>query len=459
MKLRRILSSIIIICISLSMLSACNDSEDESSRWENEEEDAVFATETKTATLVELASTGEIPYDYFCLGMWDYNLFNSYAYGNYADYFETELFPYYYNDKFGFADAEGNRVISERYDQVNFFSENKAFVKEGDNWKVIDTTGKELLTVPSEYNCNNIFFQNGKAIIPAFIPVDLGASLDTSLTYLIIYDNLQTQVIRKAACYNDSNSDVKVFNMPDFSGVLYFRTEYNSKYNHIYTLYDLSGNEIWSVSIAMPARYVEEIDTISGALFDSLGDKGQFVLEGIRPIDTFVAKNGYMNVVNENEKWGLLDLSTGQLAIPCNYDFVGPCSEGLVPVCSYGKWGYLDVNGNTVIEQTFTYTGEFCGNRAFALAEDGSPVVINKNGKVVSTYDITWASDMNQVFPYSEETGISVIVHGDKFGLSYENFSVITTTGNTLLSMNGCKGFYISNKYLFIDGCMYEIRV
>ncbi|MBQ8164667.1 MAG: WG repeat-containing protein [Clostridia bacterium] len=456
MKRKKIVLIGFILIMTFSILTSCGESDFDNSINDKETSDVEsldkhqddsdaesFDMNDKTVTLVELSSKGEIPYEYFNGGFFSYKTFNSYRYGNYADYFDTELFPYLYNSKYGFSDAEGNVVISERYDWVNLFSENKAFVRIDTTWKIIDLKGNELFTVPSGYDCNDALFQNGKAII---------TDCSNDLSILIIDENMRTKEIKKDG---GNRLQAKAVNTPEFSGVFVYRlmsySDSNSlngyRYDYIYTLYDTVGNEIWSVT-------VPDNNAISDKLFDSLGNS-LIISQKIDVIDTFIVRNSYLNVVNENGKWGLLDIKTGEIVIACNYDFVGPCSEGVVPVCRYGKWGYVDVNGNDVISPSFSFTGEFTGNRAFAISTENKPVVIDRTGKIIEEYDTSLDSVMNQFFPFSAETGISVIVRGRG---SYEySFTFITSTGQTLLNVNDCRIMYLSNKYIFVDGKMYKI--
>lgn len=467
MKKKRLLSAIVAIVMVFCTLTACGNSATTTPDQPNGEEN--IASENKSSkgknkdvALLELSSTGEIPYEYFRCSM-----YNSYDYGDYANYFKTELFPFYYNSKYGFADAQGNIVIKEKYSDVNFFSEDKAFVEENGIWKVIDTKGNELFTVPSEYSCSNVFFKNGKAIIAQKIKFDPARHpYDDNLSVLVIDENMQIKEFKKDG---GKQLEAKIINTPEFSGVLtYHLLSYpdetestNYRYEYIYTLYNTSGEKVWGVTISSKNRSSEwsnDSYKISDKLFSSLGSPYTFEHEYITPLHTFIAKDGYMNVVNENKKWGLLDLKSGNLVIDYNYDFMGGYSDKVIPVCSYGKWGYVDIKGNSVISPTFNYTGQFANGRAFVITSDNKQAVIDKKGNIISEYNISWDRDFNQVFPFSEETGISVIVQGKKESGCFGSVTIVTSTGQTLLSKTRCKTIYVSNNYIFFDGTMYEIQ-
>jgi len=50
-----------------------------------------------------------------------------------------------------------------------------------------------------------------------------------------------------------------------------------------------------------------------------------------------------------NFKYGYKDKKTGEIVIPCNYDYAEKFSEGLALVRLNGKWGYIDETGTEVV--------------------------------------------------------------------------------------------------------------
>src|SRR5688572_3761124 len=48
-------------------------------------------------------------------------------------------------------------------------------------------------------------------------------------------------------------------------------------------------------------------------------------------------------------RWGYIN-TAGELVIEARYDDAGPFSEGLASVNKRGKWGFIDQNGNEIIE-------------------------------------------------------------------------------------------------------------
>ena len=67
-------------------------------------------------------------------------------------------------------------------------------------------------------------------------------------------------------------------------------------------------------------------------------------------------------------KWGLVD-QTGAEIIPCKYENIGSCIDGLMCVMLNGKWGYIDKDSNEIIPCIYDY--------AWAFSEGFAKVVLN----------------------------------------------------------------------------------
>lgn len=80
-------------------------------------------------------------------------------------------------------------------------------------------------------------------------------------------------------------------------------------------------------------------------------------------------------------KWGCID-ETGKMIIEQKYDFVAPCSEGIIRFVVAGKHGYMDKTGKVVIEPKFDVAWEF--HNGLARVEiDGKQGYINSTGAFV----------------------------------------------------------------------------
>lgn len=97
---------------------------------------------------------------------------------------------------------------------------------------------------------------------------------------------------------------------------------------------------------------------------------------------------------DENKKYGFIDNMGNIIAQPI-YDYTyytayasigsnSGFSEGLACVCKDGKWGYIDREGNEVIEFKYSYARNFYGGLAVvSLEEGGKKGYINKSGELV----------------------------------------------------------------------------
>jgi hypothetical protein len=69
-------------------------------------------------------------------------------------------------------------------------------------------------------------------------------------------------------------------------------------------------------------------------------------------------------------------------AIPGLWEGCGKMSEGRVAVRFAGKWGYVDVRGQVVIERKFDKAGDFVGGLAPVTLGEGRCGYIDKSGKL-----------------------------------------------------------------------------
>ena len=68
-------------------------------------------------------------------------------------------------------------------------------------------------------------------------------------------------------------------------------------------------------------------------------------------------------------KAGLVD-SHGSIRLPCDFDDLGFCSEGLVPACRDRQWGFLNLGGNWAIPPQFAEARPFSGGMAAVRQND-----------------------------------------------------------------------------------------
>lgn len=457
--MKRAIALIISLVLTVSCFVGCSDNQKTATGDNGEGDmsgmvempDDTSGTTLNPPVLEEISNTGDIPYRYF-----RESVYNSNFYGNYSEYFEDELFLYCYNDKYGYADEKGNVLIKEQYDEAGAFSENKAFVKKDGVWSVIDTTGKTLYTL-SDYVDNvycewdSTLFQNGLAVMAEKVPVDYR---HYDLKLFVLTSDFKTSVVDIDA---EFNVEARVINTPEFAGVLtYYLTSKSDAssdtgytYTDIYTLYDTSGNVVWTVSDANQSVS----DKYNAGSKHSYGENSTFHL------NPFSVREGYINVPNADGQWGLLNIKNKEFLIECSYEYVGGVSEGLIPISNYGKWGYIDLDGTVQIQPTYSYATDFGNGRAFVITADNSPAIIDVNGEIVAEYSLNWPKSNYRIFRPSAKSDITVITYGNRaYSGGAKDIYVLDNYGNLLVSRTDCSVLYVSDTFVFVDQTdMYAI--
>lgn len=90
---------------------------------------------------------------------------------------------------------------------------------------------------------------------------------------------------------------------------------------------------------------------------------------------------GLAGVQSYNDKWGFID-EQGNEVIETKFDKVTPFSEGLAMVRIGYKYTYIDQTGKLLFSTEFSYATEFKGGRALVDGKN-SYLIVNSNGEVV----------------------------------------------------------------------------
>lgn len=431
---------LLMFVVLLTSLSACGKNSEENGKasYQTNKLDVYSENDEKEATLIEIKSTGEIDYSFFVqrgiVGCEDVN----------------DLFPFKYKNKVGYADANGNIVIESKYDSASYFCDEKAFVETADGIiEIIDMTGKTLYSFGDdfewEYLTGNRYangFSDGFSEVYDFYDNTLILSYfdirKGEIIIHVIYDNNDKIEVEKHIISNvpyQYSTSASAICTDSFKGVV-LRTwgveigkdTYNA------TIYDISGEII--------AEYSRDnVNQTLHTAFDKF-DKAPSIY----------IKDDYINIMNDDSLWGIMNLKTKEMLVDCKYDYIGKTNENCIPVCSYGKWGAINKRGETTIAFEYDYIGNFSNNKAFAVKNGIECYIINQNGDIEYTYTNTnfLTGRYHNYLPYdfSEKTGIAMVKNEDYYYL-------ITNTGKTLLQDN--KKPFVSDKYVFTNGKMYEI--
>ncbi len=270
-------------------------------------------------------------------------------------------------------------VIDYRYssESTELFNEGLLPVCVDGKWGFIDTAGK--LAIPLKYDRADHFSmglacveQNGKLFY-----IDAAGIASISLEY------------DDAGSFADGLASVKKddkYGFIDITGKLVIECIYEEvgepsenliavKKDGKYGFIDYKGNNV----IPFEYDYADKFSTgvayvtkdYSGKL---IGTDGSIIYEN-------VFSNIYDGIamIEENGKWGFVD-NEGNIVIECVWDDVEFPSEGLVGVCKDGKWGFADYSGTLVIDTTWDYIWPFSNGMAKVANARANGYGIDKYG-------------------------------------------------------------------------------
>ena len=147
-------------------------------------------------------------------------------------------------------------------------------------------------------------------------------------------------------------------------------------------LINRSGDEI------LPCKYKQlnllgedRIAVKKGSRWAMMDYNGNEITPFIYRYLTGAFHEGLLAVVAEDERWGFINSSGGQV-IECEYDCVRDFSEGLAAVKKNGKWGYVSLTGDIVIPFLYDFAYDFNDGLAPIRVNDRWGYV-DKSGKVI----------------------------------------------------------------------------
>lgn len=448
---------ILLLTLSCFALSSCGTVSSPNSSLENSASDfsnTESDTERHDVSLTEISSKGPISYESFLSqGLY------------YTDTYGDLIVPFYYNSKDGYADQEGNPVIENLNSGLYYnFSEGFAFSSHGD---VIDQSGKVVFTLPD--GAKGDHFKDGTAITLKKEHVEGSNYIYDYNVYIGLLDanmNFEENKIVLPEGMSIGQDLWYPINEDGYQGAL---GTFGSKTTNLQIgIVNASGKMVASFdaeSAYKTAKAAFSFVNISQSITHSTA-------VGLADADLtkmIFFKNGYVNVMNENNQWGLLNLKTEQMAIDYAYDYVGAYSDGLIPVCKYGSWGAINIDGQEIIPcKSFQYISAFVNDRALAISEDGSICVIDKTGQVVSTVDVSVGKSTLGGFEesffytdFTETTHLACIY-------LHEKAYIISDAGEVLAYANtkSYRGMpeeflYMNNDYLILcsnEVCVYKIN-
>ncbi len=267
----------------------------------------------------------------------------------------------------GFIDKSGELVIPCRFETTRGFGEERlAPVKLDGLWGYIDKRGK--LVIPCTYTQAEAFGENGLAAI----------RVDEKYGYIDENGRQVIEPIYTAAGSFDENNRaiVKAFGQ---WGMINKRGEFV-----INPQFDSLG-EFSPVGLALVQK---------DGLFGYIDRDGKYVIPPTFPHANAFAANGLAAVCTE--LYGLYGYinTAGKMVIPPAFDQAMPFAlNGLAAVAvndplpgatTAFRWGYIDEDGELVIDMTFTYASDFVAGLAAVRDEDGFHYINDKGERMFS---------------------------------------------------------------------------
>jgi len=236
------------------------------------------------------------------------------------------LAPVEVDGKYGYISENGNIIIEPQYDAVGVFAEGVAPVVIDGKIGFIDKTGTVVIEPQ---------FEDIEGFSEGLIAVELNNEWG--------FINNKGEMVIEPQFENIGDNGFS----EGLAAVSVYSEEYGCKYGFI----DKTGYMV------ITPRYDYASEFSNGVAYVRVGDKA-----------------GLINIQND-------------FVIELNYIDVGIFNEGVVPVCyseelPCDEWGYIDKEGNCVIEAKFDFAGEFSDGLAVA-GHNGKKGLINKYGEFV----------------------------------------------------------------------------
>ena len=264
------------------------------------------------------------------------------------------------NGKQGICDEKGKILIDTVYDQITFGGVYLNVLENGTS-KVIDLQGNEvtdgyIAKMPTKDGEHSIVYDNSEDAIYKIIDNNGNVVIDKSYTYIEELDNNYYIV----ANYNNNG-------IIDLSGKSLVELRYNS-------IFKLDNTDLIQANIS-------STNTIS------LINKDMKIVATMDEAEIQI-ENNYIRLYSETED-RYFDYSgnekTAQEIFPNNTLFAKKLNE---------KWGFVDKDGNLVVQNTYDMVTEFNEYGFAGIRLDGKWGVINSNGEVIQEpiYELESAS-------------------------------------------------------------------
>lgn len=308
-------------------------------------------------------------------------------------------------------------MITPQYEDADSFNEGLAAVKKDGKWGYIDETGKTV--IPFEYDYA-FPFSEGLAVVCT-------QGIDSIKNANVSYDDLP--------------NDAYFWHIIDKNGNDKLLTYYNDIFGEhretpIFTLSVIFDPSTYSTTPIYHNGYLNMYGYVNnesgyGMVFDNSGKYIEVNNAVINEYDTIHASMTF----NENlwtaysyfdyqafylDENGNIILTIGDMNNPVNQ--IRPFNQGLAPYCvgtyDNGSWGFIDKNGNTVINPQYTNFYAKGASSTYEVFNDNIASVENKNGLwggIDKTGKTVIAFEYENLLPFCE--GLAVAQKNGKYGV------------------------------------------
>jgi hypothetical protein len=261
----------------------------------------------------------------------------------------------------GYINAKGEMAVPAMYDQATQYSCGFGRVKLAGNYFFLDKNGKNVNDAPNfSDGCDPYFYYNCLCYRAG--------------EYWGMVDNNFKTIIQPAYDFLGYMSE---------EGLVEFNLPNSDKYGYL----NKKGE------VAIPANYDNTDRFLDGVATVKVGEKwgaidknGQFVINATYDRLQSIGEGRIAFYDYKAEKGGMMD-TKGNVIVQAIYEGTqGFADNGLAPVRSNDKWGYVDKNGNVKLQFMYYDAAPFYEGYAWIKrAEDTNYELIDTNGNTVIT--------------------------------------------------------------------------
>jgi WG containing repeat len=344
------------------------------------------------------------------------------------------LFRIIRNDKFGYINQRGDVVIAPQFTDARDFSEGLAPVKIGGKYGAIDRQGKFVVQPQYKWPDN---FVDGVAVFADFqdrpVAIDLQGKILPKYAMPVTKVDLPSQMGHHGENLF-ANADYTRFARPKFiDGLARFKR--NGRYGYL----DRQGQT------KVPAKFA----ILAPAFCDGLA--WVVINKKLGYIDRtgkLVVPAKFDNLYHNPDNWGEPDYSSANH--PCTSSYVESLDNfgnGLAAISQNGKYGYINSTGEVAIPLQYQFARRFQDGLA-VVTQNKKSGYINPQGKVVIPIKFDAASDfreglaqvtINNKVGYIDRTGKIVIP------IEYDSLELPRYFGDGVVALNK------NGKYGLID--------